>query len=83
MKPSRLEDLETLRGMLAAVSSDLTTISVEEKEVHRELNIARIHVKQAIQALNFFLKDKPVTEPVVTPEEASAFITELNSGTDS
>lgn len=82
MKPSRLEDLESLRGMLVAVNRDLTDISAEEKDVHRELNIARIHIKQAIQALNFFFKDKPTTY-VVTPEEATAFITELNSGTDS
>lgn len=85
MTPQRLEDIESLRGMLVAVERDLTTIGDEEKNVHREISIARIHASQAVKALNFFLRDKPATyaEEAVTPREAVAFLEELNSGTDS
>jgi len=90
MNSTRIEDLNAIRWHLSAGFSDLNTILKEEAaasdgKVPRELNVTAIHLGQAISALNQFLRSPVITpDPApVTPEQATAFLEELNSGTDS
>lgn len=78
MTPNRLQDLESIRSMLSAVAMDLTIINNEE--THRELSIALKHTSEAIKAMNFFLRDKPLEETEYSSaSEIKAFFEELNS----
>jgi len=83
MTPTSLADLEDIRGTLLSIVYDLISINNEDPR-QRELSIAQLHCSEAIKALNLFLNGKPTnySDPV-TAAEVTAFLSELNSGTDS
>lgn len=82
MKTETADLLETIRGALAPIRKDLTTIhsGMQGGDGSLPIGIALKHLGQAIEALSYCLK--PVI-PKYTETEGADFLNGLNSGSDS